>query len=201
MSVITYILRAIPAIHEINARRGVFWQRVGKFLLKSIIALSTSKFHIYHFTIWEIQIFINYEYQTCTNVWIFLCLCTKELSYIKWIQKNMGFPCKDCLPTSTTRTCMHQVVSRTLMHDMSINVFRNFMPLVWSQWIWIPCFLSRLHQVFFFLNHIVRPDMETWWGGLGLSTGFYQGWHICLPIYRHFLKYRLSVSVKVAGKT
>ncbi len=33
------ILRAIPDIHEINALREVFLQRVGKFLLKSIIAL------------------------------------------------------------------------------------------------------------------------------------------------------------------
>ncbi len=32
-------LRTIPATHEINALREVFWQRVGKFLLKSIIAL------------------------------------------------------------------------------------------------------------------------------------------------------------------
>ena len=36
MSVITYP-RAIPAIHEITALREVFWHRVGKFLLKSII--------------------------------------------------------------------------------------------------------------------------------------------------------------------
>ncbi len=34
------ILRAIPAIHEINALREVLWQRVGKFLLKSTIALT-----------------------------------------------------------------------------------------------------------------------------------------------------------------
>ena len=27
--------------------------------------------------------------------------------------------------------------------------------------------------------------------------GLCQGWHISLPIYRHFWKYRLSVSVKV----
>ncbi len=39
MSVITLILRAIPAIHEINALREVFWRRVGKFLFKSIITL------------------------------------------------------------------------------------------------------------------------------------------------------------------
>ncbi len=41
MSVITYvkILRAIIVIHEINALREVFRQRVGKLLLKSIIAL------------------------------------------------------------------------------------------------------------------------------------------------------------------
>ena len=32
-------LRAIPAILEINALREVLWQRVGKFPLKSIIAL------------------------------------------------------------------------------------------------------------------------------------------------------------------
>ncbi len=34
------ILRVIPAIPEINALREVLWQQVGKFLLKSIIALS-----------------------------------------------------------------------------------------------------------------------------------------------------------------
>ncbi len=33
------ILRAIPAIHETNALREVLWQPVGKFLLKSTIAL------------------------------------------------------------------------------------------------------------------------------------------------------------------
>ena len=33
------ILRAIPAINETNAPREVLWQRVGKFLLKSTIAL------------------------------------------------------------------------------------------------------------------------------------------------------------------
>ena len=33
------ILRAIPTIHEINFLREVLWQQVGKFLLKSIIAL------------------------------------------------------------------------------------------------------------------------------------------------------------------
>ena len=33
------ILRPIPIIHETNALRGVLWQRVGKFLLKSTIAL------------------------------------------------------------------------------------------------------------------------------------------------------------------
>ncbi len=33
------MLRAIPAIHEINVLREVFEQRVGKFLLKSIIDL------------------------------------------------------------------------------------------------------------------------------------------------------------------
>ena len=33
------ILRVIPVIHEINALREVFWEWVGKFLLKSIIAL------------------------------------------------------------------------------------------------------------------------------------------------------------------
>ncbi len=32
-------LRAIPAIHETNALREVLWQRVGKYLLKSTIAL------------------------------------------------------------------------------------------------------------------------------------------------------------------
>ncbi len=37
MSVITYL--HIPAIHETNALREVLWQRVGKFLLKSTIAL------------------------------------------------------------------------------------------------------------------------------------------------------------------
>ncbi len=31
---------AIPAIHEINALRVVLWQLLGKFLFKSIIALS-----------------------------------------------------------------------------------------------------------------------------------------------------------------
>ena len=36
---IGYKLRAIPAIHEINALREVLWQQLGKFLLKSIIAL------------------------------------------------------------------------------------------------------------------------------------------------------------------
>ncbi len=40
MSVITYlILRAIQAIHGINALIQIIWQRVGKFLLKSIITL------------------------------------------------------------------------------------------------------------------------------------------------------------------
>ena len=34
-----FILRPLPAIHKINALREVFWHRVGKFLLKSIIAL------------------------------------------------------------------------------------------------------------------------------------------------------------------
>ncbi len=34
-----FILRAIPEIHELNALREVFGQRVGKFLLKSIITL------------------------------------------------------------------------------------------------------------------------------------------------------------------
>ncbi len=33
---VNLILRAIPAIHEINALREVFWQWLGKFLLKSI---------------------------------------------------------------------------------------------------------------------------------------------------------------------
>ncbi len=33
------ILRSMPAIHEINALREVLGQRMGKFLLKSIIAL------------------------------------------------------------------------------------------------------------------------------------------------------------------
>ncbi len=33
------LLRAIPVIHEINTPREVFGQRVGKFLLKSIIVL------------------------------------------------------------------------------------------------------------------------------------------------------------------
>ncbi len=32
-------MSVIPAIHEINAQREVFWQQVGKFLFKSIIAL------------------------------------------------------------------------------------------------------------------------------------------------------------------
>ncbi len=41
MSVITY-LNMLP-IHEINALREVFWRRVGKFLLKSIITLSNKK--------------------------------------------------------------------------------------------------------------------------------------------------------------
>ena len=46
MSAITYlILRAIPAIHEINALREVSWQRVGKFLFKSTIALCC---HLYN---------------------------------------------------------------------------------------------------------------------------------------------------------
>ena len=40
------ILRAIPAIHEIYALREVFWQRVGKFLFKSIIALCSSTWNI-----------------------------------------------------------------------------------------------------------------------------------------------------------
>ncbi len=38
------ILWAIPVIHEINALREVSGQRVGKFLLKSIIALSPQSF-------------------------------------------------------------------------------------------------------------------------------------------------------------
>ncbi len=33
---------SIPTIHETNALREVLWQRVGKFLLKSTIALSSS---------------------------------------------------------------------------------------------------------------------------------------------------------------
>ena len=44
-----HLLRAIPVIHEINALREVFGQRVGKFLLKSIIALWDSadvRFHM-----------------------------------------------------------------------------------------------------------------------------------------------------------
>ncbi len=35
----SWLLRAIPAILETNALREVLWQRVGKFLLKSSIAL------------------------------------------------------------------------------------------------------------------------------------------------------------------
>ncbi len=38
------ILRAIWAIHEANALREVLWQRVGKFLLKSTIALFQKDF-------------------------------------------------------------------------------------------------------------------------------------------------------------
>ncbi len=50
MSVIT-ILRAISAIHERNALRVVFWQQIGKFLLKSITALSMTPV-VYHTIIW-----------------------------------------------------------------------------------------------------------------------------------------------------
>ncbi len=39
----TSILRAIPAIHETNALREVLWHRMGKFLLKSTIALCRYK--------------------------------------------------------------------------------------------------------------------------------------------------------------
>ncbi len=40
-----HILRSIPAIHLMNTLRGVLWQWVGKFLSKSIIVLSSSKFN------------------------------------------------------------------------------------------------------------------------------------------------------------
>ncbi len=54
---VNFKLRTIPAIHKINALREVLWQRVGKFLLKSIITLcqelqhypSKSKFGIWLF--------------------------------------------------------------------------------------------------------------------------------------------------------
>ncbi len=39
------ILRAIPAIHVLNALREVLGQRVGKFLLKTIIALYVIAMH------------------------------------------------------------------------------------------------------------------------------------------------------------
>ncbi len=42
---------------------------------------------------------------------------------------------------------------------------------------------------------IIVKDMSM--NGKCALSGINQGWHIGLPIYRHFLKYRLSVSVKV----
>ena len=56
------ILRAIPAIHEINALREIFWQRMGKFLLKSIITLSWT-----YIWIWSILsvLFSDFKFQVC----------------------------------------------------------------------------------------------------------------------------------------
>ncbi len=57
MSVIIYVMtwsylirRAIPAVNEINALKEVLWQQVGKFLLKSIIAL----WQYFKFFLWKL---------------------------------------------------------------------------------------------------------------------------------------------------
>ena len=42
------------------------------------------------------------------------------------------------------------------------------------------------------LQHFTFPGEN-----FGTLVGEDQGWHIGLPIYRHYLEYRLSVSVKV----